>query len=114
MIPVDKVIPGNLYCQDDAQFLLGSGFSKAAAKEAISEAARAGQLTSKQWRKRWWFTGREFLVWVSRWFGTEIGTGSDKSHDGHGDRLASTLRVGDNSARRLGARSPENGKEVGT
>jgi len=103
VIPIDKVIPGNLYCQDDAQFLLGSGFSKAAAKEAISEAARAGQLTSKQWRKRWWFTGRAFLEWVGGWFGTGIGV--EDTHEAE-NRLEPAPRRGDDGARRLRARSP--------
>lgn len=72
MIPIDKIIPANLYSQDNAQFLLGNGFSKAAAKEAICEACRSGQLESKRWRRRYWFTGHEFLAWVARWFGSEF------------------------------------------
>ena len=30
MIPVNDIIPGNIYSQDDASFLLGEGFTKAA------------------------------------------------------------------------------------
>lgn len=95
MIPVNDIIPGNIYSQDDASFLLGEGFTKAAAREAICEACRSGQLRSASWRRRYWFTGRAFLEWASRWFGTEIATDDDRA-DPTADRLAPVLRLGDN------------------
>ena len=61
MIPIDRITPGNLYSQDDAAFLLGDGFSPKAAREAVCEACRSGQLPHRRWRKRYWFTGRVFL-----------------------------------------------------
>lgn len=69
MIPLDDIVPANLYTQDDAMFLLGDGFTKKAAREAICEACRSGDLPAKEWRRRYWFTGRDFLEWVRRWFG---------------------------------------------
>lgn len=73
MIPVAQIIAANLYSQDDAEFLLGEGFSEKAAREVICEARRSGQLPSTQWRRRFWFTGASFLAWVGRWFGLPVG-----------------------------------------
>jgi hypothetical protein len=86
MIPIGQIIPENLFSQDDAEFLLGKGFTKDAAREVIREACRSEQLKNKRWRRRYWFTGREFLEWVSRWFGAEIET-----EDGHGEDGDDTL-----------------------
>ena len=72
MIPIAEILPQNLYSQDDARFLLGEQFGEKAAKEAILEACRAGQIESRKWRKRYWFTGRCYLEWVSRWAGPEV------------------------------------------
>ena len=80
MIPIDQIIPGNPYSQDDAVFLMGEGFSEDAAKEIVCEACRSGQLKASKWRKRWWFAGRAFVEWVARWFGAEI-----ESDDGQGE-----------------------------
>jgi len=112
VIPVDKIIPKNLYSQDDALFLLGDGFTKDAAKEAVCEASRSGALVAQQWRKRWWFTGAEYLKWVSTWFGSAVGRGDDVSPPPDVG-LAPARRRGQDRAHRLGARAPENGEEVG-
>jgi len=72
MIPITKITDANIYSQDDAGFLLGSGFTKKAARETIRSACQNGQLESRFWRKRWWFTGRQFKLWVRRCFGAEI------------------------------------------
>ncbi len=111
MIPVADIVPENLYSQEDSVFLMGDGFTEEAASEVVCEACRSGDLRATKWRKRWWFTGREFLAWVSRWFGERIDNGDGEEAE---TRLAPPLRHGDNSSRRLGARSPVNGKEVGT
>ena len=113
MIPVADILPQNLYSQDDAPFLLGEGFTEDAAREAICEACRAGELKGQQWRKRWFFSGAEFLAWVSRWFGTQVGAqaGADTKDDSALDCPAPLRQDG---LHRLGARSPENGEEVGT
>ncbi len=97
MIPIDQIIPENLFSQDDAEFLLGEGFTKDAAREALREACRSGQLKSKRWRRRYWFTGREFVNWVSRWFGAEIRTEDDRREDGE-DTLAGLLALDDDGA----------------
>ena len=72
MIPIGQIVEGNLYSQDDARLLLGNGFSAKAARDVICEACRSGELNNRSWRRRYWFTGREFMDWVSRWFGAEI------------------------------------------
>ena len=95
MIPIAQIIPENLFSQDDAKFLLGEGFTKDAAREVIREACRSGQLKNKRWRRRYWFTGREFLEWVSRWFGAEIKTEDDRGDEG---KLARGLPFGDDVA----------------
>jgi hypothetical protein len=71
MIPITDLVPENLYSQEDAPFLLGTGFSEDAAREAICAACRAGQLVNVRWRRRYWFSGRAFLDWVASWFGDE-------------------------------------------
>ena len=38
MIPVDQIIEGNLYSQDDATFLLGEGFGDKVAREIFCAA----------------------------------------------------------------------------
>ena len=91
MIPIDKIIPANLYSQDDATFLLGTGFTEEAARETLCEACRSGQLTAQQWRKRWWFSGAEFLAWVSRWYGSEVKIDKDADEE---DPLARVLPLG--------------------
>ena len=88
MIPISEVVPENLYSQDDALFLLGSGFTKRAAKELLCEVCRKGELSHSYFRKRYWFTGREFLEWVAKWFGREITKGfafQKSSHHNGGD-----------------------------
>ena len=64
MIQITDIKPQNLYSQNDAEFLLGDGFSKKAAKEHISQACRLGELKASKNLGRWWFTGDEFLKWV--------------------------------------------------
>ena len=73
MIPVSKIMPENLYSQDDGQFLLGQGFSVKAAREVILEACRSGQLSATSWKKRYWFSGKDFFEWVMRWYGSQVG-----------------------------------------
>ena len=73
MIPIDGIVPDNLYSQGDAVLLLGEGFSPEAAREVICEVCRSGELPHKRWRKRYWFTGRDFLDWVGGWFGENLG-----------------------------------------
>ena len=41
MIPIDQIVSENLYSQDDADSLLGKGFTPDAAREAIGEACMA-------------------------------------------------------------------------
>jgi len=106
VIPIDQIIPGNPYSQDDAAFLMGEGFTEAAAKEAICEACRSGNLESRKWRRRYWFSGRNFLSWVSRWFGAEVGVADDGNSD-----LAHPVPLRHDVLCRSGARSPS-GKEV--
>lgn len=108
MIPVSQIVPQNLYSQDDAELLLGGGFSRKAAREAICEACRSGQLRSTQWRKRYWFSGKAFLEWVGQWFGSE--RFGDENGEG-GSLLAGAASARHNGERRFGARSPS-GKEV--
>ncbi len=81
MIPIEQIVPENLYSQDDATFLLGTGFTEDAAREAITEACRSGQLASRSWRRRYWFTGREFMAWIARWFGTEVTVDTEADED---------------------------------
>ena len=109
MIPINDIAAENLYSQDDAQFLLGDGFTKDAAREAICEACRAGDLEAKRFRKRWWFTGREFLVWVSGWFGEDL-----VEAEGGRRALAPVPLSSEHDAYRLGAPSSASGREVGT
>jgi hypothetical protein len=105
VIAADETISENLYSQDDALFLLGEGFTKEAAREAICEACRSGELESRMWRRRYWFTGCVFLEWVSRWFQAEVEAVNDRGEEGEG-ALAPALPLGDDAPRRLGARSP--------
>ena len=100
MIPINEIVKSNLYCQDDAQFLLGAGFTKRAAKELICESCRTGDLPNHFHRKRYWFTGEDFLGWVRSWAG---GSPSDSLADS--DRLLQN----DSDDNRLGAAS-EGGK----
>jgi len=72
MIPITEIIDANIYSQDDAGFLLGSGFTKKAARETIRSACQNGQLESSFWRKRWWFTGHQSKLWVLRCSGAEV------------------------------------------
>lgn len=85
MIPMADIIPGNLYSQDDATFLLGEGFSKRGAREAITEACRSGALPARLWRRRYWFRGADFLEWVRLWFGSSelraLASRRDKPHN---------------------------------
>ena len=113
MIPIAEIIPENLYSQDDSPFLLGAGFTEDAARETICEACRSGELTSRKWRGRWWFAGREYIDWVSRWFAGKVVIENDRGKETRG-RLAPAPGLGDDGAYRLGALPPENGKEVGT
>jgi hypothetical protein len=69
MIALTEIVPDNIYSQHDAAALLGAGFTDDAAREALLEACRSGELESRQWRRRYWFTGRSFLAWVATWFG---------------------------------------------
>ncbi len=85
---------------------MGVGFTEAAAKEVICEACRSGNLESRKWRRRYWFSGRNFLSWVSRWFGAEVGVVDDGSSD-----LAHPVPLRHDDLCRSGARSPS-GKEV--
>ena len=64
MIQITEIKPTNLYSQADAEFLLGDGFSKKAAKEHISKACRSSELKASKNLGRWWFTGDDFLKWV--------------------------------------------------
>jgi len=112
MIPIGQIVEGNLYSQDDARLLLGNGFTAKAAREVICQACRSGQLKNKHWRRRYWFTGHEFLKWVSTWFGAGVDDGEEPRV--HEDQLAPVRRPGQDRSYRLGARSPENGEEVGT
>jgi len=97
VIPVDRIIPGNPYSQDDAAFLMGCAFTKDAAKEAICEACRSGQLKASKWRNRWWFTGNAFVEWVARWFGAGIDEESACEKD-KGSHLARILSLDDDGA----------------
>jgi len=72
MIPITEIIPQNLYSQDDGPFLLGDGFTKKASREVICEACRSNELQCRQWRRRFWFTGADFLSWVSAWSGLPV------------------------------------------
>ena len=101
MIPIDQIVPGNPYSQDDAVFLMGAGSTEAAAKEVICEACRSGDLESRKWRRRYWFSGKNFLSWVSRWFGAEVGVVDDGSSG-----LAHPVPLRHDDLCRLGARSP--------
>jgi hypothetical protein len=74
MIPVAEIVPENLYSQDDAEFLLGDGFTPKAARQVIGEACRSGNLISHKWGRRHFFAGREFLVWL-RQNGLPVGVG---------------------------------------
>ncbi len=110
MIPIDKIVPGNPYSQDDAAFLMGKGLSQDAAKEIVCEACRSGQLKASKWRKRWWFTGRAFIDWVARWFGAEIESDDDSNEEGEGP-LARVLRLGGNGpAKQEPVAVPEGGR----
>ena len=105
MIPVNEIIPHNLYSQDDAGFLLGEGFTKKAAREAICAACRSGDLRNAQWRKRYWFSGRSFVEWVRGWFGAGPPSIPPQEIDGRAPRRKDTPL-------RLGACPPVAGKEV--
>jgi hypothetical protein len=105
VIPIDTIILDNPYSQDDAMFLMGEGFTEGAAREVVCEACRSGQLKASKWRNRWWFSGRAFVEWVTRWFGAETETQDGRGEEGQGP-LARVLPLGDDGPRRLGARSP--------
>ena len=105
MIPISQIIPDDLYSQDDAEFLLGEGFTRKAAREAICAACRSSDLRNAQWRKRYWFTGRDFIEWVRGWFGAGLPELHLKGIDTEGAPRQ-------NARLRLGACSPEAGKEV--
>lgn len=112
MIPVSEVTPENLYSQDDAQFLLGEGFSRKAAREAIREACKTGELRSSKWRGRSWFSGQSFLTWIREWpAATARPTSSLQSPT---ESLAVPPPGGQDAARRPGDRSPSLGGEVST
>jgi hypothetical protein len=96
MIPITAIIPTHIYSQEDAPLLLGTGFSEDAAREVILEACRSGELESRQWRRRYWFTGRAFLDWVTKWFGP-IPTEDDSDKD-LAERVASPLPLRHNDA----------------
>lgn len=70
MIPVDQIVHKNVYTQDDGPFLVGEDFTLRAAKEFIRAACRSGELPSRFYRKRYWFTGKDFLDWIARWSGS--------------------------------------------
>lgn len=72
MIPVIDIVPENIYSHHDAPKLLGGGFSEKAAKEWLLEACRSGELDSTECRRRHWFSGRSFLIWVRDWFGAVV------------------------------------------
>jgi hypothetical protein len=101
MIALSEIVDDDLYSQDDASLLLGEGFTERAAREAIRSACQAGQIESSQWRKRWWFTGRQFKAWVRRWFGAETALGADRPRAN--DRRCHVFNIAE------GARSGENG-----
>jgi len=113
VIPLDSIAPGNLYSQDDAPFLLGEGFTPEAAREAICGACRSGQIAHREWRRRYWFTGRAFLEWVGREIGVEVALQrAAPEPENAGDRLDHAIPMGHDHARRFGTRSPTSGKEV--
>jgi len=102
VIPVDQIVPENLYSQDDALFLLGDGFTKDAAREAICEACRAGEMECSNWRRRYWFTGAAFLEWVARWSGVAV-AGDEPDVDSRAP-AGHDARVNPEPARRPGGR----------
>lgn len=71
MIPLTEIVDDNLYCQGDAPFLLGVGFTEDSARKEIREACRNKEIQSKYRKRKYWFTGKAYKIWVLGWFGSE-------------------------------------------
>lgn len=99
MIPLSQIKDEDLFCQDDAKFLMGAGFTEKAARKQICRACKCGALVSKYFQRRYWFSGMAFKKWVKSWFGSErirLDVSACQEHSGtcQGKRSRATKKGG--------------------